>query len=186
MKEPVPTPPRIAPLADPPSETQSVLDKGLQYQGRPLNLPATLARHPLLLKRFTLFAGLILAESLLPPRDRELLTLRATYRAGAEYYFGHHRLLAPAAGVTDAEIAAIADPAAIWTGRDETLMAFADQLSAASTVDDATWTALRSFYDEAQALEATILVGFYRMMAGFVNTIGVEREPGVPGWFTNA
>ena len=53
-------------------------------------------------------------------------------------------------------------------------------------VDDATWASLRSFYDEAQALEATILVGFYRMMAGFVNTIGVEREPAVPGWFTSA
>jgi alkylhydroperoxidase family enzyme len=62
-------------------------------------------------------------------------------------------------------------------------MAFADQLSTGTTVDDATWASLRSFYDEAQALEATILVGFYRMMAGFVNTIGVEREPGVPGWF---
>ncbi|TMM11714.1 MAG: hypothetical protein E6G01_16900 [Actinobacteria bacterium] len=65
-------------------------------------------------------------------------------------------------------------------------MAFADQLTAGTTVDDATWTALRAFYDEAQALEATILVGFYRMMAGFVNTIGVEREPAVPGWFTSA
>ena len=180
---PIPRPPRIAPLADPPPDTQAVLDKGLQYGDRPLNVPATLAHHPLLLKRFTLFAGLILADSLLPPRDRELLTLRATYRAGAEYYFGHHRRFAPAAGLTDAEMEAIVDETAVWRGRDATLMAFADQLSTGTTVDDATWASLRSFYDEAQALEATILVGFYRMMAGFVNTIGVEREPGVPGWF---
>ena len=157
-----------------------------QRLGRPLNVPATLAHHPLLLRRFTQFAGLLLADSLLPDRDRELLTLRATYRTGAEYYFGHHRRLAPAAGVTDAEIEAVADETTAWSGRDATLMAFADQLTAGTTVDDATWTALRAFYNEAQALEATILVGFYRMMAGFVNTIGVEREPGVPGWFTNA
>lgn len=183
---PVPRPPRITPLAGPPPETQAVLDKGLQYQDRPLNVPATLAHHPVLLKRFTLFAGVILADSLLPARDRELLTLRATYRAGAEYYFGHHRRLAPAAGLTDTEIEAIIDETAGWQEREATLMAFADQLSTGTTVDDATWVALRSFYDEAQALEATILVGFYRMMAGFVNTIGVEREPGVPGWLTNA
>ena len=186
MTPPLPRPPRIPPLADPPPDTQAVLDKGLHYQGRPLNVPATLAHHPLLLKRFTLFAGLLLADSLLPPRDRELLTLRATYRAGAEYYFGHHRRFAPAAGVSDAEIGAIVDEAAVWDVRDATLLAFADQLSAGTTVDDDTWATLRSFYDEAQALEATMLVGFYRMMAGFVNTIGVEREPGVPGWFTNA
>ena len=186
MSPPLPRPPRIPPLADPPPDTQAVLDKGLHYQGRPLNVPATLAHHPLLLKRFTLFAGLLLADSLLPPRDRELLTLRATYRAGAEYYFGHHRRFAPAAGVSDAEIEAIIDEAAVWDVRDATLLAFADQLSAGTTVDDDTWAALRSFYDEAQALEATVLVGFYRMMAGFVTTIGVEREPGVPGWITNA
>jgi 4-carboxymuconolactone decarboxylase len=178
--------PRIAPLADPPPDTQAVLDKGLQYLGRPLHVPATLAHHPLLLKRFTQFAGLFLADSLLPDRDRELLTLRATYRAGVEYYFGHHQRLAPAAGVSDAEIEAVIDETAAWSGRDATLMAFADQLTAGTTVDDATWAALRAFYDEAQALEATILVGFYRMMAGFVNTIGVEREPAVPGWFTSA
>jgi len=183
---PAPRPPRIAPLADPPPDTQAILDKGLHYLGRPLNVPATLAHHPLLLRRFTQFAGLLLTDSLLPDRDRELLTLRATYRTGAEYYFGHHRRLAPAAGVTDAEIEAVADETTAWSGRDATLMAFADQLTAGTTVDDATWTALRAFYNEAQALEATILVGFYRMMAGFVNTIGVEREPAVPGWFTSA
>ena len=181
---PIPRPPRIAPLADPPPDAQAVLDKGLQYQDRPLNVPATLAHHPLLLKRFTLFAGLFLADSLLPARDRELLTLRATFRTGAEYYFGHHRRLAPASGVTEAEMEAVVDDTAVWPERDATLLAFADQLSAGSTVDDATWEALRAFYDEAQALEATVLVGFYRMMVGFVNTIGVEREPGVPGWFT--
>ena len=186
MNPPLPRPPRIPPLADPPPDTQAVHDKGLHYLGRPLNVPATLAHHPLLLKRFTLFAGLLLTESLLPARDRELLTLRATYRAGAEYYFGHHRRFAPAAGVSDAETAAIVDEAAVWDVRDATLLAFADQLSAGTTVDDDTWATLRSFYDEAQALEATVLVGFYRMMAGFVNTIGVEREPGVPGWITNA
>jgi hypothetical protein len=26
------------------------------------------------------------------------------------------------------------------------------------------------------------LPGFYRMVAGVVNTIGIEREPGLPGW----
>jgi 4-carboxymuconolactone decarboxylase len=51
-------------------------------------------------------------------------------------------------------------------------------------VDAATWDGLSATYDEAQLLEAVLLVGFYRMLAGLVNTIGVEREPGVPGWPT--
>lgn len=180
-----PQPPRIAPLREPPTDVQEILDKGLQYDGRPLNVPATMAHHPKLLKRFTLLAGLLLTESSLPPRDRELLTLRATYRAGAEYYFGHHRRLAPAAGLTPEEIEAIVGERSEWAARDAALLSFADQLTAGTRVDDATWATLAGLYDEAQLLEATLLVGFYRMMAGFVNTIGVEREPGVPGWFTN-
>lgn len=185
MTASIPRPPRIAPLVDPPPGTQALLDKGLQYQGRPLNVPATMGHHPKLLKRFTLLAGLILTESSLPPRDRELLTLRATYRSGAEYYFGHHRRFAPAAGVSPEEIKAIVDESAAWSPREAALLSFADQLSTDTTVDDTTWAALAGFYDEAQLLEATLLVGFYRMMAGFVNTIGVEREPGVPGWLTS-
>src|SRR5436309_12910365 len=127
---PASRPPRIAPLADPPPDTQAILDKGLHYLGRPLNVPATLAHHPLLLRRFTQFAGLLLTESLLPDRDRELLTLRATYRTGAEYYFGHHRRLAPAAGVTDTELGAVADETTAWTGPTGTLRALGRQLPA--------------------------------------------------------
>src|SRR5688572_7221283 len=126
---------RIAPLRQPSAEVQEILDKGLQYDGRPLNVPATMAHHPKLLKRFTLLAGLVLSESSLPPRERELLTLRATYRAGAEYYFGHHRRLAPAAGLTPDEIEAIVDEHSQWSDRDAALLSFADQLTAGTTVD---------------------------------------------------
>jgi len=33
-----------------------------------------------------------------------------------------------------------------------------------------------------QLLEALMLVGFYRMLGGFANTLGVQRERGIPGW----
>ena len=82
--------PRIRTIEDPPEETRAILAKGLTWDGRPLNMPATLAHHPRLLKRFTVFAGAFLSRSVLPDRDRELLTLRAAARFDSEYYFGHH------------------------------------------------------------------------------------------------
>ena len=174
--------PRIRPVLNPSEDVQAILAKGLQYRGEPLNVPATMAHHPLLLKRFTLFAGLFLAGSSLPDRDRELLTLRAAWRSQAEYYFGHHVAMAEAAGVAPAEIKSVVDEAHPWPAPEATLMALADQLTSGTTVDDETWASLEAMYDEAQRLEAVLLVGFYRMLAGFVNTVGVEREPGVPGW----
>jgi 4-carboxymuconolactone decarboxylase len=118
--------PRISPPSDPSPDAQATLAKGLHYRGQPLNVPATLAHHPLLLRRFTLFAGAFLAESSLPARDRELLTLRSAYRSGAEYDFGHHTLLAPEAGLTPDEIAAVTDPDHPWSPREALLMALAD------------------------------------------------------------
>jgi 4-carboxymuconolactone decarboxylase len=102
--------PRIEPVTDPTPEQAEILAKGWRYAGKPFNAAATMARHPRLLKRFTVFTGTFLTHSTLPPRDRELLTLRACYRTGTDYYFGHHVLLGEAAGL-DRELALpVADP----------------------------------------------------------------------------
>jgi 4-carboxymuconolactone decarboxylase len=62
------------------------------------------------------------------------------------------------------------------------LLDLVDHLAVSTRVDDELWSQLAAWYDEAQCIEAVMLVGFYRMLAGFVNTIGVEAEPGLPGW----
>jgi len=36
-------------------------------------------------------------------------------------------------------------------------------------------------YDERQLLEVPFVVGHYHLVAMFLNSAGVEREPGVPG-----
>jgi 4-carboxymuconolactone decarboxylase len=173
---------RLAPLTDPPAETQEILAKGLSWNGSPLNMPQTLAHHPKLLKRFTVFAATFLTHSVLPDRDRELLTLRAAARFGTPYYFGHHIETARAAGLTDAEIESAASGTDTFTGTDSLLIDLVAQLAEATDVDDELWTALAAHYDEAQCIEAVFLVGFYRMVAGFVNVARVEPEAGLPRW----
>lgn len=175
-------PTRLAPLDNPDPEVEEILAKGLTWNGAPLHMPATLARHPRLLKRFTVFAGAFLTHGMLPARDRELMTLRAAYRFDTDYYFGHHVLMASRAGLTAEEIAATCDPEHRWGGSDAVAIALADRLAESVDVDDTLWAELVSTYDEPQVLEAVMLVGFYRMLAGFVNAVGVEREDGVPGW----
>ena len=34
----------------------------------------------------------------------------------------------------------------------------------------------------AELIELVIVAGFYRMVSGFLNTMGVELDPGVPSW----
>jgi 4-carboxymuconolactone decarboxylase len=172
-------------VTHPSAEVTAILESGWQHDGHPLNMPATLAVHPLLLKRFTLFAGTFLTQSLLPPRDRELLTLRAAYVFDVEYYFGHHKLLAARAGLTEADVVATTEPAHAWQGDEALVIELVNQLAARTMVDDDLWDRLSRRYDDAELLEAVntvMLVGFYRMVAGLVNSAGVQREVGVPGW----
>ena len=67
-----------------------------------------LAHHPQLVKRWTPFAGHVLAKQTLPFRDRELLILRIGWLNQAEYEFAQHELIAKKGGVSDATWAVLA------------------------------------------------------------------------------
>jgi alkylhydroperoxidase/carboxymuconolactone decarboxylase family protein YurZ len=174
--------PRIEPLRAPSAEVQELLAKTVHHNGQPLNAAQVLAHHPRLLKRFMLFAGMFLSHSLLPDRDRELITLRSAHRFRVHYYFAHHVETALNAGLTEDEILATADESYEWDGNDQLVIAAADEMAASAQLSDATWASLSAAYSVAQLEEIVLLPGFYRMMAGFINTVGVELEPGVVNW----
>jgi alkylhydroperoxidase/carboxymuconolactone decarboxylase family protein YurZ len=174
--------PRIEPLETPSPEVEQILASTLYHNGEPLNAARVLAHHPRLLKRFMVFAGMFLSHSLLPDRDRELVTLRAAYRFRVHYYFAHHVDTALSAGLTKDEILATADESYEWQGNDQLLITATDEMAAAAQLCDETWAALSAAYSVAQLEEIVLLPGFYRMMAGFINTVGVELEPGVVNW----
>jgi 4-carboxymuconolactone decarboxylase len=174
--------PRIAPVRDPDPETADILSKTLVGEGPPLNVFTTLARHPRLLKRFNVLGGFFLTRGSLPARDREIVILRSAWRSGSEYEFGQHVLIGRQAGLTDDEIRALATESGEWPAHEAALVAVADEVDRDAAVSDATWEALQTAYDEAQMIEVILLAGFYRMLAALLNTVGVERDDGVPGW----
>jgi alkylhydroperoxidase family enzyme len=177
------TPPRIAPVATLTPDQQEMIGQGLFAGDRPLNIFTSLAHHPRLLRRFALLGGAFLTDGLLPPREREVVILRVGWRCQSVYEFGQHTLLGRRAGLTDAEIAALAEARDHeWSDGDQALIALADELCATNNVSDATWARLAGRFSEPELLELVLLAGYYRMVSGFLNTIGIELDPGVPGW----
>jgi 4-carboxymuconolactone decarboxylase len=179
---------RIEPVKYPTPKVAETLPKGWTYAGKPFNAARTkpfnaartMAHHPKLLKRFTIFTGAFLTHSTLPPRDRELVTLRAWYRTGTDYYFGHHVLQGEAAGLNRELALAVADPDFQWSAEDALLLRAADELTAQNRLSDPTWNALAKRYEDDQLIELLFVVGFYRMVSCYVNTLRIQREPGVP------
>jgi len=174
--------PRIAPLIDPSREVEELLDKTRIRQGRPLNIFATMAHHPRLLKRFNVLGGLFMGRGVLPARERELVILRTAWRTGCVYEFGQHRLLATREGLTEDEIRRVTEESTEWPEGDAPLIRLADEVHTNRDVSDELWAELKRRWGEAELIELVALAGFYGMVATFLNATRVQLDPGVPGW----
>jgi AhpD family alkylhydroperoxidase len=174
------TAPRIPPVTEPDAEQAAALSKALpRADGAPLNVFATLAHVPRLLRRVNALGGYFAVHGSLPPRDRELVVLRTAARTGSAYEAEHHRAIGAAAGLSGEEIEAALDPAREhpWTPADAALLHAADELTAQRTVTDGTWAALSATRDEPELLELLVLVGFYAMLAGVIDAAGIQLDP---------
>lgn len=176
MSTPAPSP-RIAPVTSPDDEQAALLAKTLLTKdGRPLNLFATLAHNPLLLKRFNALGGFFLRHGELPDRERELVILRVAARTGSRYEHAQHVVIGRQVGLSDAEIAQVSGPLDVWSDDDRTLLRFVDEMVDSDGSDVTTWAALEARFTQPQMLELSLLVGFYRMLAAFLVVVGVQIE----------
>jgi alkylhydroperoxidase family enzyme len=175
---------RLEPVSEIDPELEPLLAKTVVRDGKPLNIFGVLAHHPKLLDRFNRLGGLLLTRGSVPAREREIVILRVGWRCQAIYEFGQHTVIGRQTGLSDAEIAALAgaDDAHPWSDGDRTLIALADDLCRDDCASDATWEALRGRWSDQQLVELVVVAGFYRLVSGFLNTMGVQLDDGVPGW----
>ena len=174
------TEPRIPPTtdADWDDETRALVD-GL---GR-MNIFATLAHHPKLLKRWLVFGNHVLNKSTLPARERELAILRVGWRCGSDYEFGQHTVIGRREGITDEEITRLAvESLDGWSDTDAAIVRAADELVAEHTLSDATWEQLGRTWSTQQVMDLVFAIGQYVLTSMALNAFRVQREDGVPGF----
>jgi len=177
--------PRIPPLpeAEWDDSARTLLEQTSAGQAAgAVNIFTTLVRHRRLFRRWSPFGGVLLT-GLLPARDRELLILRTGWLCRAPYEWGQHVRLAAEAGMTADEIARVADgpQAPGWTALEAALLRATDELHADAFISDASWAVLAASYSVEQLIEIPMLVGQYHLVSFTLNSLGVQREPGVPG-----
>ena len=185
LGSPRPTSPRISPIEKLTPELQEIMGGGINSPaGTPLNIFGTIAHHPRLLKRFMNFAGLFLNKGLLPAREREIVILRVGWNCQSVYEFGQHTIIGQRVGLSLSEIDALTKKfdADAWSNRDAALIAMADDLCFDNCVSEATWNLLTADWKEDELIELVMVAGTYRLVSGFLNTMGVELDADTPGW----
>jgi 4-carboxymuconolactone decarboxylase len=171
-------PPRIAPVGPPyPEALLKWMPPGAGVE--PLKLFRTLEVNSELARRMRPLGAGLLGHGRLSMRERELVIDRACARAGAEYEWGVHvAAFGEAAGLTEDELNATAAgaPGGFPDPADADLIALVDELHDTATVSEGLWERLATRYDAPTLLELLILAGWYRLIAGVINAVGIERE----------
>ncbi|HET6831179.1 MAG TPA: carboxymuconolactone decarboxylase family protein [Solirubrobacterales bacterium] len=146
---------------------------------QPPNLFTTMGRNRGLFRRWLLFAGALMPGGGLPRRDTELVILRVSHLTGAEYEAVHHRRMGLAAGLTVEQVeAAAADDvsAGPFSTRQALLLRAVDELLAADAIGPGTFSELRRQLSDRDLVELCMLAGHYRMLAGLINSLGIESD----------
>jgi alkylhydroperoxidase family enzyme len=164
--------PRIPPLAP---EEFTAEQAELVGAWSHLVFSRVLARRPDMYRIFVPFIEKVIADTRLPPRDRQIVVLRTLALAGETYELHHHRVISGNAGMSEVEIEAAVTGTGL-TGFDRTLADAAEQLLRSQAIDDATWAALGERYGEEQLMEVVFLGGCYATMAMLTKSFAMPLE----------
>lgn len=174
------TAPRIPPLAiDQLTEEQIAVLGDRNDPRTELNLFKTLVQHPRLLQVYTPFAMQLGRQSILPPRDREILVLRTLAACNESYETAHHLHIGQQLGLTVEEIEAAKSGGADLPPEDQLLIKAVDELLDSHCISDETWAVLADRYTTEQLIEFVFVVGSYTMGSMVNNTLGIQPEVAV-------
>lgn len=169
--------PRLA-VVDPSDLTEAQRDMLASRAG--LNIYRTLAHHVDLYNRWSPLGQVLLNNQSISPRHRELAMLRMGWLCQSPYEWSQHARIAKAsAGMTDAEVRAIAaDPSGrSWSDIDRAVIRMADELRYDAIISDATWAELRKVYSDTQVMELLFIAAQYQLVSMALNTLGIQIEP---------
>jgi len=126
------------------------------------------------------FASKLMPGGRLPAKVREKIILRTAWNCRSRYEWGQHVDIALSVGVSDEEIVGVSrGPEACSDPNEHALMSACDEMKKDQLISDPTWKALSAVYHERLLIEIVILIGHYIMVAGFLNSGGLQLEPSI-------
>jgi alkylhydroperoxidase family enzyme len=149
-------------------------------EGRGISVNRTFARYQALYQHWQPRQGFVVRVSKLPPKQRELITLRIGWNCQSEYEWAKHVGSVGRArdhGLDPVRIAEGADSPA-WDPFEKTLIRAADELYRDAIVSDRTWRALAERLDPGLLMTTVATISDFRAISVSLNAYGVQLEAG--------
>lgn len=160
-------------------EVVAAVFRRFHEEGRePIALYRALAHAPVLLRAYSGLATALRYDARTPRSLRELGILRTAQLVGSEYEWSHHVPMAQAAGVGEAQIAALER----WRDSEEfdagqrALLRCAEEVHACALSDEA-FADLERHFERPEIVELLLVLSFYQAVARLIDALGLEVEP---------
>lgn len=143
-----------------------------------IHLMSTLGRQRGLFRSWLRFSASMMPGGTIPRRETELAILRVAHLRQCRYELDHHERIGRREGIDTTQLGEVAlgPEAPGFDARQRALLRAVDALVRDKDLDDATWSALRAHYSEAQTVELCLLVGQYEMLATTIAALRIERD----------
>jgi AhpD family alkylhydroperoxidase len=165
------------PLAD----FEPALRKRLEeLWGEPPNLYKALGNHPKLTAAWTEFSKTLRHDTRTPRALRELVILRGAQLMKSEYEWAQHLRMARKAGVSEQQLAELADwnSSKLFDAREKAALRIAEAVTT-GRVSDADYAEAMKHFDHHDYVELAIVAAFYAMVGRMLDAMGVQLEPDI-------
>ncbi len=139
-----------------------------------------IANQPKILDAMVSLANALRNDTAFERRYRELGVLMVGLVTKSDYEFDHHWNSALQAGVRREQLENLAqfESSPHFDDQERAVLRYAKEATETGNVGDATWSALRRYFDTRQAMEVVLTVAWYNCVVRILLPLQIEHEPG--------
>ena len=167
----------VLPLEDMPEKTRNMITGG-KSQLSGLNINKMMAHAENSVRHFMRMGNSLLTQAKLDARLRELAILRIATLCRSRYEWHQHEILAREIGIPGEQIEAVKKniDSPVFTGLERVVLRYTDEVTLNVKSREKTFEELAGALSHRELVELTLTVGFYNMVARFLENTGVEIE----------
>lgn len=167
----------VLPLEQMPAKTRDMITGGKSGLSG-LNINKMMAHAENSVRHFMRFGNSLLTQAELDERLRELVILRVATLCRSHYEWYQHEILARKVGVPEEQIAAVKEgpDSPEFNELEKVVLRYTEEVTLIVKSSDETFNELAKHLNQRELVELTLTIGFYNLVARFLENTEVEVE----------